>query len=208
MMLDSDGLRSGGGGAGAGGRFDNPSRSRIRSTTSVPCPGWSGACLRSATRCRSRRSLRRAGRCSRAFCRRSCRSRSLSAAAARQRSRACCRLLAAHSAWTSRRARHRGSGRGVRRRRGRRGAARCRAGDWASNGTRGWRRRRHRGPQRGRGRRPAGCTGRPGRQQRSPRTSRGPCARGSCSPARICVAGAGRRAGPCARPPRRRTARR
>ena len=106
-------------------------------------------------------------------------------------------------------ARRRGPGRGVRWRPGRRGTARCRAGGWASSGTpRGWRRRGHRGPRRGRGRRPAECAGRPGRHGRPPRTSRGPRARGSCSRARMCVAGAGRRARPCARPSRRRAARR
>ena len=72
MLLDSDGLRSGGGGAGAGGGFDNPSRSRTRSRVFRAASRVVRRRLRSATRCRSRCSLRRNGRFSRACRRRSC----------------------------------------------------------------------------------------------------------------------------------------
>ena len=92
---------AGGGGAGAGGGFDNRSRSRTRSMAFSAASSVVRRRRRPATRCRSRRSLRRTGRCSRAFRRRSCRSRSLSAAAARQRSRASCRLRALDLARTS-----------------------------------------------------------------------------------------------------------
>jgi hypothetical protein len=74
-----------GGGAGASGDFDNPSRSKTRSTTFSAVSRVVRRRRRSATRCRSHCTLRRAGRFSRTVRRRSWRSRSLSAAASHQR---------------------------------------------------------------------------------------------------------------------------
>ena len=98
MMLDSDGLRSGGWRRRRRPSRQSPADGGPVRRPSVPCPAWSGVVSDPPTRCRSRCSLRRAGRFSRALLTAACRARRLSAAASRQRSRASCRLRAFHLA--------------------------------------------------------------------------------------------------------------